>query len=182
WAGDPGDGRVDRGLVAEVGLDERRVRARRFLDVEDGHVARAQLGQELEQRGADAGGAAGDEGPLPGVVEVGHGRSFRDWLELGDGTAVDVEDGAGDERGVVGREERHRGGDVFRPTLALQQLDPSVVRPEQAVVTQQLGPTRSHDAAGAYRVDAHAVLAAASGQVHGEPLHAGLRRLVRRRR
>ena len=61
-------------------------------------------------------------------------------VELGDGAAVDVEDGAGDERGVVRREERDRGGDVLRTALALQQLDPLVVRPEQAVVTQQSRP------------------------------------------
>src|SRR5438093_12763898 len=102
--------------------------------------------------------------------------------DFGDGAAVDVEDRSGDEGGVIGREERHRGGHVLGPTLSLQQLDALVVRPEEAVRPEHLVPARRHDPAGTHDVYTHAVLATATGKVNGKTFDAGLRRLVRRRR
>ena len=79
-AGDLADGGVDCGPVAEVRLDERAVRTRRLLDVEDGDVARTQLAEEIEQGSTDAGGAAGRDDALSRVVEIAHGcHSFGFW-------------------------------------------------------------------------------------------------------
>jgi hypothetical protein len=64
---------VYSGPVAEVRLDEPGVRTGRRLEVEDGDVGRADLGQEVEQGGSHAGGRAGDDDALAGVAErVGH--------------------------------------------------------------------------------------------------------------
>jgi len=55
----------DSGLfLREVDLEVVVVRTARLLDVEHGDVGRAQLGQQLDERGADAGRPAGSNAPL----------------------------------------------------------------------------------------------------------------------
>ena len=71
------DGGVDRGGVGEVGAEERRVRARRLLHVEHRHVGRAELGEDVEQRGTDAGRRAGHHDPLAAEVQIRHQCSVR---------------------------------------------------------------------------------------------------------
>ena len=67
------DGGVDRGLAAQVGLEERVRRAAGLLHVDDGDVLRAEVGEQLQERRADTGVRASQDDTLAFVAEgIGH--------------------------------------------------------------------------------------------------------------
>ena len=64
-------------LVGEVGREERVVRPARRVEVDRGDVRDVELGEHVEQRGADAARAAGHDDAAAFIAErVRHGSSF----------------------------------------------------------------------------------------------------------
>ena len=70
------DGSIDRGPVRQVCLNEHRVRAGRFADVQHGDVRLSQFREQIEQRCADPGRSSGHDDALTCEIQIRHTRSL----------------------------------------------------------------------------------------------------------